>query len=1164
MTHTDMFLGWAFFLFLLFLTLPVAFAENASIVILYSDSSTAVEVHAADELEAYLGNLSGMSVQKSRTDVLGSINGARWVIVVGRPSTPLFTQLGLNKSFDVNDSFYVKSLIKNNQRYVAVTGLNDRGVLYGSYAFIEWVINQSSAVKYDYVDIDYDYVNGQAGDLFSGDLNVSIESSPFFSLRGVEMQVLSLGVGDLVPGCFDRDQHKWTSYSGIKGGYNKTSETWTDWSDWMGRHRMNFISNWPYTAGFNWWEFVVNDSLSNMSLWSVSEINQGIAVRRQLLNYSKARGLDTYFNNYVPGRPNYATVQNRSDLLQIHTQYDDPANPYNVTGFNLSKVETYRVFKTAINEIIKTYPELSGFHFRFWGESFADMNQAKDLASDMISTAKMADPDTKILVSGGGITAEYANSLPDDAIIQQKWGGDWGPTYDPGVSYNTITAINRDFLICFNLPTEESHPVGIAMPFQITSGVKKYAGNMSKAPNLRGFVIPTGEKDFGWITELNYILMAKLDWDPNIDAEKFVKDYLKNKYGPGAEDYIYESLELQDQMIYNLTVTEVKCGGFGNINQANRFQDQFYWSLSKSTMYYSSISALSNLSLNDLTTCRNKMKELSILQEEATDLMIEAGPSISSGKSQERYDDLLKQTRIFNNFLKSRVALFEGTIIAKHLDYYGAQSKISEAITEDNLLLADFSSKKNIADDFEMDGMNSGYLLTNRVNTELGYLGKMSFGIPSCPPGSSFYARTSNLTPYTSMIDGYDTAYRYAHWSVDPGTIKRICFYTNMSGTLNYVLRNSSNGTIIYSGDISASSVGWNCVNVSHNWPYTSMYLGRPSGTAYVAYSWVDSGGNSYGDIAPSETIDRFYGVCLQPTDCLESGTDMNGTCKADCGASYVCDGLAPMAQLSYCFGGVSAGVHDRCSSKCQSEDRPDNLCRKRGISDCAGDSGCDSVSVGACSATPMRICDSACEEITSCGDGICNCAENASICPEDCPNYAPKGFFDYAGCDNLLGWSCDANDYSSSLWIHFYSGGPAGTGTFIGAASANETREAAVGVQCGGQTRHGFNYTTPATLKDSQDHTLYAYAINLPAGSNYLLGNKTLNCTALTTTTSSSTTTTTPLECILPGNYPPCGEVSLNEVVDAINQWALSNLELGKVVDLINSWADPTGHPPI
>jgi hypothetical protein len=45
-------------------------------------------------------------------------------------------------------------------------------------------------------------------------------------------------------------------------------------------------------------------------------------------------------------------------------------------------------------------------------------------------------------------------------------------------------------------------------------------------------------------------------------------------------------------------------------------------------------------------------------------------------------------------------------------------------------------------------------------------------------------------------------------------------------------------------------------------------------------------------------------------------------------------------------------------------------------------------------------------------------------------------------------------------------------------------------------------------------------------------------------------------------GNEPPCDEVTLSEVVDAINQWAAGNLSLGEVIDLINSWANPAGYP--
>jgi len=43
---------------------------------------------------------------------------------------------------------------------------------------------------------------------------------------------------------------------------------------------------------------------------------------------------------------------------------------------------------------------------------------------------------------------------------------------------------------------------------------------------------------------------------------------------------------------------------------------------------------------------------------------------------------------------------------------------------------------------------------------------------------------------------------------------------------------------------------------------------------------------------------------------------------------------------------------------------------------------------------------------------------------------------------------------------------------------------------------------------------------------------------------------------CELPGDYPPCGEVTLEEVVDFINLWSLSQADLGDVVNLINAWA--------
>ena len=214
-----------------------------------------------------------------------------------------------------------------------------------------------------------------------------------------------------------------------------------------------------------------------------------------------------------------------------------------------------------------------------------------------------------------------------------------------------------------------------------------------------------------------------------------------------------------------------------------------------------------------------------------------------------------------------------------------------------------------------------------------------------------------------------------------------------------------------------------------------------------------------------------------------------------------------------------------------------------------------------------------------------------------------PIGNLDYTGCDAFMGWSCDPSNYSQPVSVHFYADGTAGTGQFLGAASANQPRESAVGGMCGGYSSHGFAFPTPASLKDGRNHTIYAYGINIPSGSNPLLSNTPLSirCTTTTSTTTTTTTTTTTstttsststtstttstiptttttstttmttttsttitLEiCVMPGNYPPCGLISLNEVVDSINRWVGRNIELGDVIDLIDSWTDPITHPP-
>ncbi len=61
---------------------------------------------------------------------------------------------------------------------------------------------------------------------------------------------------------------------------------------------------------------------------------------------------------------------------------------------------------------------------------------------------------------------------------------------------------------------------------------------------------------------------------------------------------------------------------------------------------------------------------------------------------------------------------------------------------------------------------------------------------------------------------------------------------------------------------------------------------------------------------------------------------------------------------------------------------------------------------------------------------------------------------------------------------------------------------------------------------------------------------------TSSTTIASTTSTTTTIASCPLAGDYPPCGTVTLSEVVSFINEWAENNATLNEVITLINAWA--------
>jgi uncharacterized repeat protein (TIGR01451 family) len=112
--------------------------------------------------------------------------------------------------------------------------------------------------------------------------------------------------------------------------------------------------------------------------------------------------------------------------------------------------------------------------------------------------------------------------------------------------------------------------------------------------------------------------------------------------------------------------------------------------------------------------------------------------------------------------------------------------------------------------------------------------------------------------------------------------------------------------------------------------------------------------------------------------------------------------------------------------------------------------------------------------------------------------NPSPVGFYDGSGsCQVMSGWACDSDDYSKALTIHIYDGPAGGPASKLLTSSlvADQPREAAVGANCGGYNNHGFSFPIPDSLRNKQDHDIYAYAINVGAGDNSFLGHSVLNC---------------------------------------------------------------------
>jgi len=118
---------------------------------------------------------------------------------------------------------------------------------------------------------------------------------------------------------------------------------------------------------------------------------------------------------------------------------------------------------------------------------------------------------------------------------------------------------------------------------------------------------------------------------------------------------------------------------------------------------------------------------------------------------------------------------------------------------------------------------------------------------------------------YDCSIDDFNTTTAAANWSVTPNNITKVCFYVNDTSMVSYYLRQTAAGPDISTGTITPTAAGWACKDVSLEWSYSTLVLGRTSGL--VGYSYVDEGtGNSVFNGLAETYYDRWHAVCMNTT----------------------------------------------------------------------------------------------------------------------------------------------------------------------------------------------------------------------------------------------------------------------------------------------------------
>jgi len=597
-------------------------------------------------------------------------------------------------------------LVKIAPKNIYITGTTENGVLYGSIAMLEWVIAKTTAgVKYPAnVDIDFTIIPGQAREFLQNLPEEQFESKPFYPIRFFHLNNYAMGVSDLIDS--EVILHKNNYYSGVDRGFDDAENTWKVWCDWLSRHKINRVSNWPYSAGTNWWDLAVDPETKGMSKYPEKEIVKAAEVREELFKYAKSRGVKPYLMNYLTGSATPTIAKNFPEIIGELDK--DNTDHHGAMSYCHANDGLKKMFTSQIKAILRTYPSLAGIHIRWWGESFPCQcsnckgrqgELQRKLTLEIVEAAMEERPDVEFLLSGRLFlhgTPEFWDALPKNVVVQAKWGIDWEPSADPNLDFEEIVQTNHPLLISEALPGEEVTPFGSVQYLPYRDGLMKYAKAARKVPNVKGFSVAVADKDFGWITETNIKTAAKLNWAPfEINVEKYIGNYLRTTYGDAQED-IYKALELTQKAWEEFSV---------DFDGVALYVDwmQIAW--------MHGIDSVANADANKLQQNIKRIEKHSQMLTQSLFILERARNKVNP-HSLVAFDDMIIMTEAFAEFFTSRQLLAEAFNHRNKKEYKKMRNKLKMVNESTERLIILAQSKPNYTGYFEMEGMTQSIPFT--------------------------------------------------------------------------------------------------------------------------------------------------------------------------------------------------------------------------------------------------------------------------------------------------------------------------------------------------------------------------------------------------------------------------------------------------------------------